>query len=146
MSHRLYFAHPSSSYDSDAEQRAMQLLEARFSTKHQIVNPNKACYRHKVHAIRRANQQDGRLSQQQNPFAVYERLITQADALAYLPFPDGTIGDDIAGEVEALRTAKPDAKLYEIDLQKSQIREVNALEPRDILGPNQTRQRNRDTS
>lgn len=123
---RVYFAHPMSSYDTQEEAAALRIMAQHFnSNEWDIINPNQPEHQHAARRLRR-------------PFAYFEELVSGCDALCYLPFDDGKIGYGIKGEVDAIKTRKPDAELFEVDMNAQRIIAQSALDESRVIGRSET--------
>lgn len=92
----VYFAHPMSTYGKAEERRAIATLEAEGL---EVVNPNLPVHQ-------RTCGKD---------IAKWEALAASCDAVAVLPFPDGSVGAGIVAEVAAARAQ--DKPVYLMDSQ-----------------------------
>ena len=83
---KIYFAHPITDYGTQRQARAVAYLESQW----EVVNPDKP------------EHQEGYKAE---GMAYFERLAAGCDLLAFMRFPDGSIGAGVGKEIEAAKLA-----------------------------------------
>ena len=117
----VYFAHPISTYCTDAETRAIDDLEAAGLV---VVNPSQQAHQEACG----------------NDMVKWAALAATCDGVAFMAFPDGAIGAGVVKEVEAvLAQGKP---VYQVSYQMGGVRPVqNWPGKRRLLTVEETRER-----
>lgn len=117
---KIYFAHPVSEYGTPFQAAVLKELASSW---HQVESPDAP------------HHQEG---YRQHGMAYFEGVIAGCDALAYLRFPDGTIGAGVAKEIaSAAGDGKP---IFEVRLHQGAIHiTASAPKPGPVLTVEQTR-------
>jgi len=117
---KIYFAHPISEYGTEFQASVIKELASSW---HEVESPDAP--RH----------QEG---YRQHGMAYFEGLVAGCDALAFLRFPDGTIGAGVAKEIAA--AAKAGKPIFEVDTHQGRIYvSAAAPNPQPVLSVEHTR-------
>ena len=116
---RIYLAHPITDYGTRRQASAIALISARGW---QVENPDQAHHQ-------RAYEKRGMLH--------FEEVVEDCDGLAFLRFPDGSIGAGVAKEIAvALRRG-----LTVWDASNGELASIGSMMPTPILTVDETRAR-----
>jgi hypothetical protein len=114
---RVYLAHPVSEYGSERQRQTVALIESRGRT---VENPDRT-YHQEAYRERGMDH--------------FIEVVQDCDELAFLRFPDGTIGAGVAKEIEvALRSG---IRVY--DVSDGQFKAVGDMMPEPVLSIEETR-------
>jgi hypothetical protein len=110
---KIYFAHPINTYNTDIEKQCLDLIKNNLGDK--ILNPS-------VEFIQR-QLEDYKKNNPDNYMIFFDDLLSECDAIAYLPFEDGLIGAGVWHECKTINNYG--GKTYEIDLENETLNEVD---------------------
>lgn len=120
---KLYFAHPVNTYNKPIEQKALELLAREFPD-YAVLNPNAPEHE-------KAYRKEG--------MEYFARMVRSTQAMAVLPFDDGSIGAGIAKE--ALESLVQGSPVFYLSPPNLEIKKLEGLSGLVILTVEQTRAR-----
>ena len=118
---RIYFAHPTSMYDTPVE-RELQQRYQQFNPAHSVENPNQAKHSEGYAA---------------GGMDYFVGLCNQLDGVFFAPFANGKLGAGVAKEVNSF--LEREAPVYEYDRKNGTFREVESLAGFSVMSVDETR-------
>lgn len=120
---KLYFAHPVNTYNKPIEQKALEILASEFPDC-EVVNPNAPEHEE---------------SYKKEGMEYFARMVRSTQAMAILPFDDGSIGAGIAKE--ALESLVQGSPVFYLSPPNLEVRKLEGLSGLVVLTIEQTRAR-----
>ncbi len=110
---KIYFAHPINTYKTDIEEQCLDLIREELGDK--ILNPSDEFIQRQLEDYKKNNPD--------NYMDFFSDLLSECNAIAYLPFKDGLIGAGVWYECKTINDNG--GKTYEIDLENGTLNEVD---------------------
>lgn len=109
----VYFAHPINTYNTEIEKDCIELIREKFGDN--IMNPSDGLIQKHL--------QEYRKNHPDNYMTFFQDLISECNAIAYLPFRDGMVGAGVWFECKVINDNG--GLLYEIDLENNIIKDID---------------------
>ena len=139
MAQSVYFSAPRNSLRTQARADAKQLLAEKHGVKYDIIDPFDRTYS-RARKMMRFENRGKPLSERVDRSELITPLLQHANALAYLPLPNGGIAFDTAQEIRQFLELHPQGTLFEIDLTTRRCERAQTPEASRIIGKHQMRQ------